>query len=73
MRYWITLAGYLLIVAFGILVWAYSRKNPKQIAPLGLLVHRLMRERNMRLVLIAIWWWIGLHFYTDPSLTSLVT
>lgn len=73
MRYWITLSGYLLIVLLGFLVWAYSRKNPEQMAPLGELVERLMQERNMRLVLVAIWWWIGLHFYTDPSLTSLVT
>jgi hypothetical protein len=72
MRYWVTLSGYLIIVLLGLILWLYSRRNPNQIAPFGNLVDRLMQERNMRLVLVSIWWWLGLHFYTDPSLTSLV-
>ncbi len=72
MRFWITLSGYLVIFGMGILVWIASKVKPETIAPLSGLVDRLMHERNMRLVLVAVWWWLGWHFYTDPTLTSLI-
>lgn len=64
----ITLIGYIVLVAVGILLWLFALLRPKLITPLGELIDRLTSRRRTRIALVAIWWWLGWHFYTNLSL-----
>jgi hypothetical protein len=60
----IPIIEYSLVIALGFAAWLIGRLNPKFLAPLGDLVGRLMHNRNTRLALIVVWWWLGWHFFT---------
>lgn len=55
---------YLGVIAIGFAVWILGRLRPDWIAPLGDLVARLMHNRNTRLAIMVVWWWLGWHFFT---------
>jgi uncharacterized membrane protein (DUF106 family) len=56
---------YLAVIIVGVGVWLLGRMRPDLVAPLGQLVARIMHHRNTRLAIIAIWWWLGWHFFTS--------
>jgi hypothetical protein len=56
---------YLAVIIIGLGVWLLGRMRPDLVAPLGQLVARIMHNRNTRLAIIAIWWWLGWHFFTS--------
>lgn len=60
----IPIIEYTLVIAAGIAVWLVGRLKPQILAPLGALVARLMHNRNTRLALMVVWWWLGWHFFT---------
>ncbi|MEO0061118.1 MAG: hypothetical protein RL343_736 [Actinomycetota bacterium] len=60
----IPLIEYGLALAAGFLAWLLGRVKPQVIAPLGQLVARIMHNRNTRLALVVVWWWLGWHFFT---------
>jgi hypothetical protein len=68
----ITVIGYLVLVAIGFGLWAWGRLRPQHIAPLGDLIDRMVSRRRTRLALLAIWWWLGWHFFSNVALSSLV-
>jgi hypothetical protein len=67
----LTLAGYASVITLAFALWGYSKIRPNQVAPFGTLVTRLMQRRRNRLAVLAIWWWLGWHFFTNVPLASL--
>ena len=63
--------GYVILALVALALWAYSRLKPNTVAPLGVLFERLMSRRRTRLALVAVWWWLGWHFFTNVPLTPL--
>ena len=61
----IPILEYLAVIIVGVGVWLLGRMRPDLVAPLGQLVARIMHHRNTRLAIIAIWWWLGWHFFTS--------
>lgn len=66
----VTVIGYLVLVAIGFALWAIGRIWPGRLAPLGVLIDRLLSRRRTRIAIIAIWWWLGWHFFSNVSLAS---
>jgi hypothetical protein len=60
----IPMIEYGLALAAGFAAWLLGRLRPLIIAPLGHLVARIMHNRNTRLALVVVWWWLGWHFFT---------
>lgn len=67
----VTLIGYIVLVVLGVLLWLFSILRPNLVTPLGKLVDRLTSRRRTRIALVAIWWWLGWHFYTNLGLAIL--
>jgi hypothetical protein len=67
----ISVVGYAVLAMLGVALWAYSRFRPHEVSPLGQLLERLMSRRRTRLAIIAVWWWLGWHFFTNVRLTDL--
>lgn len=61
----IPILEYLAVIIIGVAIWLLGRMRPDLVAPLGQLVARIMHHRNTRLAIIAIWWWLGWHFFTS--------
>lgn len=55
---------YLAAVIAGLLLWALGRLRPDLVSPFGDLIARIMHNRNTRIALVVVWWWIGWHFFT---------
>ncbi|MFM6981329.1 MAG: DUF6186 family protein [Microbacteriaceae bacterium] len=68
MTYWITVVGYLAIIAGMVVTEIRARSKPFHIAPLDDMLDRVMATRTTRLGLIAAWWWFGWHFLFGPTL-----
>ena len=60
----IPIIEYISVLVLGFAVWLFSRLKPHILAPLGDLVARLMHNRNTRIALMIVWWWLGWHFFT---------
>lgn len=56
---------YSVVLVLAFVLWVFSKIRPDLIAPMGDLVSRLMHHRNTRIALIAVWWWLGWHFFTE--------
>lgn len=67
----ITVIGYIVLVVAGVSLWLFARFYPNLIAPLGSVIDRLTSRRRTRIALVAIWWWLGWHFYTNLNFNSL--
>ncbi|MFM6971332.1 MAG: DUF6186 family protein [Rhodoluna sp.] len=73
MNYWVTVIGYLVLVGLGFALWALSRFRSDIVAPLGKLIERLMARRGTRIAIVAIWWWLGWHFFSNVPLASVIS
>ncbi len=55
---------YLAVILAGFAAWLLGRLRPDLISPFGDLIARIMHNRNTRIAVIAVWWWLGWHFFT---------
>ncbi|MEN9970317.1 MAG: hypothetical protein RLZZ229_525 [Actinomycetota bacterium] len=55
---------YLAVIVLGFCCWLLGRFRPDIISPFGDLIARIMHNRNTRIAVIVIWWWLGWHFFT---------
>lgn len=55
---------YLAVILAGFAVWLLGRLRPDLISPFGDLIARIMHNRNTRIAVIVVWWWLGWHFFT---------
>jgi len=67
----ISVIGFALLGLSAIAIWGYSRLRPETVAPLGQLVERLMSRRKTRLAIVAVWWWLGWHFFSNVPLAGI--
>ncbi|MBK5237677.1 MAG: hypothetical protein JJE28_01045 [Actinomycetales bacterium] len=67
MTYWITIAGYLSLLAGMGAVEIYSRVRPQRVASLEMMLEFVMTSRTTRVGIIATWWWLGWHFLFAPT------
>jgi Family of unknown function (DUF6186) len=56
---------YLGVIVAGFVLWLLGRLRPDLVAPFGDLIARIMHNRNTRIAVIVVWWWLGWHFFTD--------
>jgi uncharacterized protein DUF6186 len=59
----VTVAGYVAIVAAGVVVQLLATRTRARIPPLQDVLSRAMRTRTGRVGMLAAWAWIGLHFF----------
>lgn len=59
----ITIAGYLAVVAAGIVLQFLAAFTPAPVPTLGQVLTRIMRTRTGRVGVLVAWAWIGLHFF----------
>jgi hypothetical protein len=59
----VTIAGYLvvLLTAIGLELAAWSHRFDVQ--GLGTVLSRVMRNRSGRIGMVAVWAWLGMHFF----------
>jgi hypothetical protein len=55
---------YLIILLAAGVAWLLPKFRPGALSPIGELVERIMHNRNTRIAVIAVWWWLGWHFFT---------
>ncbi|MEY5057984.1 MAG: hypothetical protein RI987_788 [Actinomycetota bacterium] len=55
---------YLAVILAGFAAWLLGRLRPDLISPFGDLIARIMHNRNTRIAVIVVWWWLGWHFFT---------
>jgi hypothetical protein len=55
---------YLGVLVLAALAWLLPRFRPNLLARVGDLVERIMHNRNTRIAVILVWWWLGWHFFT---------
>lgn len=55
---------YLAVILVGFAVWLLGRLRPDKVSPFGDLISRIMHNRNTRIAIIVVWWWLGWHFFT---------
>lgn len=67
MMYWVTVAGYVLILVSMAVVEIVARIMPERLSPLGLMLHHVMASRTVRIGILAAWWWFGWHFLFAPT------
>ncbi len=59
----ITILGYLVVLAAGVLLELLAVFTPAPIPPLGEILTRIMRSRTGRVGMLVAWAWVGLHFF----------
>lgn len=59
----ITIAGYLAVLAVGVLLQMIALRSPRRVPPLGEVLSRAMRTRTGRVGMLVAWAWVGLHFF----------
>ncbi|MEN9752585.1 MAG: hypothetical protein RL670_276 [Actinomycetota bacterium] len=55
---------YLIILLAAGAAWLLPKFRQGTLSPIGELVERIMHNRNTRIAVIAVWWWLGWHFFT---------
>lgn len=60
----IPIVEYTVVLALAFFAWLIGLLRPQILAPLGDLVARIMHNRNTRIALVLVWWWLGWHFFT---------
>jgi len=63
----VTIAGYLVVVAAGLVIDVLGRRGANGFVPLGETVAAAMGDRTIRIAMVATWWWLGWHFLADPT------
>ena len=59
----VTIAGYLLIVAAAVALQVAGAGHVRGFAPIGTVLARIMRTRSGRVGVLAVWAWLGMHFF----------
>jgi hypothetical protein len=60
----ITLAGYLLFLALGVVLTALAHRRGSVIPTMAAMFTRLMHSRTGRIAVVAWWAWLGLHLFS---------
>jgi len=58
--------GYAVLAMAALATWIISHIAPSRVAPLGTMLRRMMTSHTNRIAILAIWWWIGWHFFGQP-------
>ena len=58
----LTVLGYLLVVAAGVVIELIATRTQARIPSLGDVLTRAMRTRTGRVGVLVAWAWLGLHF-----------
>lgn len=61
--HWVTITGYLAVLAAFVALQAAGASARTQIPALGAILSRIMRTRTGRVGILVAWAWIGLHFF----------
>ena len=61
----VIIAGYLVILALGILLWLLSKFERIKLHKVGVLMDRILHHRTTRIAIILGWWWLGWHFLVN--------
>ncbi|MFM2024374.1 MAG: hypothetical protein RLZZ56_387 [Actinomycetota bacterium] len=61
----VIIAGYLVILALGILLWLLSKFERIRLHKVGDLMDRILHHRTTRIAIILGWWWLGWHFLVN--------
>ncbi len=59
----VTILGYLVVLAAGVLLEVLAIFTPAQVPRLGEIFTRIMRSRTGRVGMLVAWAWVGLHFF----------
>ena len=59
----LTVLGYLVVVAAGVVIELIATRTQARIPPLGEVLTRIMRTRTGRVGVLVAWAWLGLHFF----------
>ena len=60
----ITVLGYIVVLAAGVLVELLARRTRVQIPTLADVLTHIMRTRTGRTGMLMVWAWAGLHFFS---------
>ena len=60
---YVTILGYLLVLASGVALQLASIRRPDKIPTLGAIFTHVMRSRTGRVGVFVAWAWVGLHFF----------
>ncbi|MEN9992441.1 MAG: hypothetical protein RLY83_11 [Actinomycetota bacterium] len=61
----IVIAGYLILLALGIMLWLLSKFEGVKLHKVGVLMDRILHHRTTRMAIILAWWWVGWHFLVN--------
>jgi hypothetical protein len=59
----LTVLGYLLVLAAGVVLELIAVRRRSAIPPLGEVLTRIMRTRTGRVGVLVAWAWLGVHFF----------
>ncbi len=59
----LTVLGYLLVLAAGVVIQLLATRTRARIPSLGDVFTRVMRTRTGRVGVLVAWAWLGLHFF----------
>ncbi len=60
----LTLGGYLLFLALGIVLTVLAHRRGSAIPAMGAMFTRIMHSRTGRIAVIAWWAWLGMHLFS---------
>lgn len=60
---YVTILGYLLVLASGVTLQLAATRRPGKIPTLGGIFTHVMRSRTGRVGVFVAWAWVGLHFF----------
>ncbi|MGN6126425.1 MAG: DUF6186 family protein [Humibacter sp.] len=66
----ITIAGFIAVGLFALVLAWYGRREPERVAPFGTLLDRVMASRAIRITILMFWWWLGWHFFVVAPLPA---
>jgi hypothetical protein len=61
----LTVAGYLAVVAAGVVLEVVATGTKAPVPSLGDVLTRIMRTRTGRVGVLVAWAWLGLHFFSQ--------
>ncbi|HYK70712.1 MAG TPA: DUF6186 family protein [Streptosporangiaceae bacterium] len=59
----LTIAGYLAVLAAGVVLQLATLRMPERLPSLGRVFTHVMRTRTGRVGVLVAWAWLGLHFF----------
>lgn len=70
MSRFITIAGFVVVGVYALVLAWYGRRAPDRVASFGTLFDRIMTSRAIRITMIVFWWWLGWHFFVVAPLPA---